>query len=67
MNIRGRAYHGLGEYQRAIQDLDEAIRLNPEYAEAYNNRGIAHGMLGNSVQAEQDFAKSKELGFVRER
>ena len=37
---RGLTYVFLGDYQRAIQDLDEAIRLDPELALAYANRAI---------------------------
>ena len=33
------AYNNLGQYERAIQDYDEAIRLNPQVAMLYYNRG----------------------------
>ena len=33
-NNRGETYGQLGEYKRAIQDYDEAIRLNPQLASA---------------------------------
>ena len=32
------AYLDKGEYDRAIADYDQAIRLKPDYADAYNNR-----------------------------
>jgi tetratricopeptide (TPR) repeat protein len=32
----------MGEYDRALVDLDEAIRLNPEYAGSYYERGLVH-------------------------
>jgi len=60
-NKRGVAYQALGQYDKAIQDYDEAIRLHPENASAYHNRGLAYEALGNSLQGEQDLAKSKEL------
>ena len=45
-NNRGLAYAELGEYRRAIEDYDEALRLNPGYALAHKNRKIALGHLG---------------------
>ena len=38
--------------------------LNPQYANAYNNRGVAYQAIGKSAEAERDFAKAKELGYV---
>ena len=56
-------YGDLGQYERAIQDYDEAIRLNPQNAKAYYNRGSAYGRIGKSIEAERDFAKAKELAI----
>jgi tetratricopeptide (TPR) repeat protein len=52
---RGEAYRNLGQYQRAIQDCDEAIHLDPQHCEAYNNRGLAYNNLGQYERAIQDF------------
>jgi Flp pilus assembly protein TadD len=62
--MSGLAYHGLGQYERAIEDHDEAIRLNPQDARAYYVRGQIYGELGKSDEAAWDFAKAKELGYA---
>ncbi|MEI6429500.1 MAG: tetratricopeptide repeat protein, partial [Pseudanabaena sp. ELA607] len=38
-----------------ISDYNEAIRLKPDYAEAYNNRGNAKLALGDKQGAINDF------------
>ena len=53
----------LGQFERAIEDFDEALRLNPQYAEAYYHRGAGYGSIGKSIEAERDFAKAKDLGY----
>ena len=42
---RGIAYRNLEDYDAAIADYTKAIEINPNYAEAYNNRGIANCYL----------------------
>ena len=57
---RGVAYYSLGQYQRAIQDYDEAIRLKPT-AVRYTNRGVAYRLLGQYAKADADKAKACSL------
>ena len=38
---RGNSYEGLGQHQRAKEDYDKAIYLDPNGAEAYTNRQTA--------------------------
>jgi tetratricopeptide (TPR) repeat protein len=38
---RGDAYYNKGEYDRAIADYDQALRFNPNNANARNNRDVA--------------------------
>ena len=38
---RGCGYYAKGQYDLAISDFTKPIEMNPAYAEAYNNRGLA--------------------------
>ena len=64
---RGTAYWIKGQLDRAIADYTQAIRLDPEYAEAYHNRGQAYAARGDAPQAEADQAKYRELLAARKR
>jgi tetratricopeptide (TPR) repeat protein len=44
-----------GKYKEALQELSEAIRLNPDGYISYYNRGICYLQLGNEDAALQDF------------
>ena len=38
-----------------------AIEMDPQFANAYYNRGIGYQKLGKTVEAEADFRKYEEL------
>ena len=42
-------YSAKGDKDRAIQDFDQAIRLNPQHAPAFNNRGFAYDQIRQIV------------------
>ncbi|PKL83399.1 MAG: hypothetical protein CVV24_05130 [Ignavibacteriae bacterium HGW-Ignavibacteriae-3] len=50
-----------GHFNGAMQDLNSAIKSNPNYAEAYYYRGIIKGKLGGYRDAIKDFNKAIEL------
>jgi Flp pilus assembly protein TadD len=50
-------------HPKAIADWTEAIRLNPNDADAYNDRGVAYGEIGDKAKAAADFAKADGLGY----
>ena len=60
-NNQASVHYQKGEYDQAIDDLDEALRLNPEYAEAYNNRGIAYFSKREYDQAIADYNEALRL------
>jgi len=51
------------EYDQAIKDFTEAIRLKPDDGYAYHFRGYAYQERGLKANAAADFAKAKELGY----
>jgi tetratricopeptide (TPR) repeat protein len=74
---RGLAYVRLKKFDRAIYDYTEAIRLLPQWGEAYEARGRAHFRVGDWRSAIEDFTRALEIkpdleralqyrGFARE-
>ena len=61
---RGNVSSALKDYRAALEDYDKALELDPEFAEAYFNRGLTHIFLGNNKQGIMDLSKAGELGIV---
>ena len=59
--MRGTSYAELGQYERAIQEYDETIRLERNLGNAYYERGLAYEALGKTIEAERDFKKAIQL------
>ena len=58
----GLAKSEAGDIQGAIADYTAAIRINPNYAKAYNKRGIIHGRnLKDYRAAKADFDRAIEI------
>ena len=55
------AFQEQGHLEKAIGQYDQAIRLNPQDAEAYINRGNAYAALGQLERAIQDFDEAIRL------
>ena len=55
------AYAQKDAYDRAIQDFSQAITLKPDFAEAYNNRGLAYALQGAYGRAIEDFSQAIKL------
>ena len=50
-----------GDYQGAIADFNQAIKINPNYAQAYNNRGGIRYELGDKQGAIADFNQAIKI------
>jgi len=51
----------LGEDKEAIKCFDEAIKINPNFAGAWHNKGLALRNLGKNEEAVKCFDKAKNI------
>ncbi len=51
---RGWAYFFADAWRPALRDFEDALRLDPEYGDAYTGRGLARVMLGTYREAVAD-------------
>ncbi|MBU0527497.1 MAG: AAA family ATPase [Candidatus Micrarchaeota archaeon] len=57
----GNDYYEKGDYDRAIENYNMAILLNPIFSEAYFNRALSYYQLKNFDKSIADYTKSMEL------
>ncbi|MCP4615048.1 MAG: tetratricopeptide repeat protein [Bradyrhizobium sp.] len=60
-NNRGNAYIAKGDFDRAIQDFDQSIKLNANYAKPLSNRGVALMRKGEYDGAIEAFDEAIRL------
>lgn len=58
---RGSAYIGIGDYEKAFQDLNKALTLKPDLSMAFYYRGLAYYAQGDYVRAIPQFTNVLEL------
>ncbi|MEX0691988.1 MAG: tetratricopeptide repeat protein [Gemmatimonadales bacterium] len=61
-HLLGVSYHLVGQSDRALQALDEALSRNPDYVEALIHRGIILGELGRGEEAQEAFDRAERVG-----
>jgi tetratricopeptide (TPR) repeat protein len=63
----GIVYGKSGRYQEAIEAFKEAIRINPDYAEAHNGLGAIYGQSGKLQEAIEAFKQAIRIkpGFAK--
>jgi tetratricopeptide (TPR) repeat protein len=54
-HLRAVVYEKHGRYQRALEDNDQAISMDPSYAPAYVSRGSVYGKQGRHDKAIEDY------------
>nr|HQT25258.1 type IV pilus biogenesis/stability protein PilW [Burkholderiales bacterium] len=57
----GAGYYSRGQYAVALQELKEAVRSDPAYAQAYNVLGLVYMTLKENETARQNFEHAYSL------
>jgi type IV pilus assembly protein PilF len=57
----GAGYYERGQMDIALDELNEAVKLDPGYARAYNIYGLVYAVLGETAKAEQSFQRALAL------
>ena len=57
----GMALQKAKEFENALSAYNAAIKLNPNFVQAYNNRGLTHSELKRHEDALADFSRAFEL------
>src|SRR5258706_7981175 len=60
-NMRGSAYYDKGEYDIAISDFNDALRIGPPSGTIFHNRGNAWRSKGDYVRAIADYDEAIRL------
>jgi len=56
--LAGATYLGLNQFDPALEDLEAALRLNPDLPDIHTLVGIARDKVGNAQGAEPEFRKA---------
>src|SRR5205814_7023198 len=51
----GAGYYTRGQYEVALEELNEAVRLDPNYGPAHNILGLVYSQLKEVSRAETEF------------
>src|SRR5262249_7464231 len=58
---RGLHYAKTQKYKEAVADFHEAIKIKPDFANAYFVRGTVKQVMGDNDAGDADITKAKEL------
>jgi|GEM_PF-4140751 tetratricopeptide (TPR) repeat protein len=65
--LRGLAKYAFSDFLASIADYSQAILLQPNYKEAFYNRGVSYFWLNQNENAENDFLKVLQIDSTNSR
>lgn len=54
-------YFARGQAETALKEIDEALKIRPDYGQAYNLRGLIYANLGDNGRAESSFQRALQI------
>lgn len=61
---KGNIYYEKQDFTSALACYTEAVKIKPDFGEAYYNRGMVYLQLGNMEKGVADLSKAGELGIL---
>jgi tetratricopeptide (TPR) repeat protein len=61
LQMRGRSYGDIGSFKEGLRDLNKAIKLKPDYADAFVERGYIKQKMGDEKGANEDYTKARKI------
>lgn len=55
------AYFGRGQFTTALDEVKQALALNPNMGDAYNLRGLIYASLGDDVLTQESFRRALQI------
>jgi len=66
-HLLGLSYSLVGQYDKALEELDEALELNPRYVEALVHKALVLNQLGREDEADAALRRAGQLGSDTQR
>lgn len=57
-------YLEMGRHAAALAEINEALRIKPDYSRSYEQRGQLYEVMGRRAEAIADYRRALQLGFT---